>query len=46
MWRRSGAEGETVAESVPVVAEGGVGGASEVAMVVFFTGKGLMFPCS
>ena len=41
--RRSGAEGETVAESVPEVAEGEVGGVAEVVMVVFFAGKGLMF---
>ena len=40
--RRSGAEGETVAESVPAVADGEVGGAVEVVMV-FFVGEGLMF---
>ena len=41
--RRSGAKGETFAESVPAVAEGEVGGAAEVAMVLFFVGKGMMF---
>ena len=40
--RRSGAEGETVAESVPAVADGKVGGAAEVAMV-FFVGEGMVF---
>ena len=40
--RRSGAEGETVPESVPAVTEGEVGGASEVAMVLFFVGNVLL----
>ena len=41
--RRSGAEGETFAESVPAVAEGEVGGAAEAVMVLFFVEKGMMF---
>ena len=41
--RRSGAEGETVAESVPAVAGGEAGGTAEVAMVLFFVGNVLLF---
>ena len=39
MRRRSGAEGETFAESVPAVVEDEVGGAAEVAMAGFFAAK-------
>ena len=37
--RRSGAEGETFAESVPTVAEGDVEGAAEAVMVEFLAEK-------
>ena len=43
MRRRSRAEGETVAESVPAVAGGEVGGAAKASMVGFLAGKVLMF---
>ena len=41
--RRSGAEGETCAESVPAVAEGDVGAAAEAAMAGFLLEEILKF---
>ena len=43
MRRKSGAEGETLAESVPAVAEGDAGGAAEAAMAGFLLENVLEF---